>query len=680
MTSINIPDAVTSIGDGAFTRCDRLTSINIPDAVISIGDYAFSGCRELTSITIPHSVISLGDYAFSDCDKLTSINIPDRVSRVGDGLFENCFRLHSVNIPKSAISIGYDAFKGCSSLRSVIFPNTVKYIKEGAFLDAGLTSVTVNWTKPLEISTYVFTGPLSMDTLYVPIETQNAYRTTPVWKDFKIQVIKQSFSVNDINYTITSSSPPTVEVGLNTAFVGSANIPATVTNASITYSVTRIGSNAFKNCTGLTSVNIPNSVTAIGASAFSECSNLASVNIPNVVKNIGASAFEKCSSLASVSIPNSVTTIGASAFAKCSSLASVSIPNSLTIINATTFSECSNLASVNIPNVVKSIGASAFAKCSSLTSINIPNSVMNIGQQAFADAGLTSITVKWVTPLAVNANIFNGVILSAVTLYVPDTARKRYSTTPVWKDFKIEVFGQKFTNDDIKYTVTSLIPPTVAVAKNSSFIGKANIPATVNSTSISGNGNVSTSITNASITYDVTSIEEEAFAGCKGLTSVNIPQSVTNIGDRTFSDCSALTSVTVHWTTPLEVNANVFENITIPNVILYVPDGTQDAYKNTPVWKDFKIAVISGVYDFDVQDNLIQVSPNPVSHSFTVSSLYNLEGNFSYTIIDVEGRIVTQGNSSYTKPINTENLATGNYIINITTEQGKQVSQKLIKN
>ena len=634
LTSINIPDAVTSIGDGAFTRCDRLTSINIPDAVISIGDYAFSGCRELTSITIPHSVISLGDYAFSDCDKLTSINIPDRVSRVGDGLFENCFRLHSVNIPKSAISIGYDAFKGCSSLRSVIFPNTVKYIKEGAFLDAGLTSFTVNWTKPLEISTYVFTGPLSMDTLYVPIETQNAYRTTPVWKDFKIQVIKQSFSVNDINYTITSSSPPTVEVGLNTAFVGSANIPATVTNASITYSVTRIGSNAFKNCTGLTSVNIPNSVTAIGASAFSECSNLASVNIPNVVKNIGASAFEKCSSLASVSIPNSVTTIG----------------------------------------------ASAFAKCSSLTSINIPNSVMNIGQQAFADAGLTSITVKWVTPLAVNANIFNGVILSAVTLYVPDTARKRYSTTPVWKDFKIEVFGQKFTNDDIKYTVTSLIPPTVAVAKNSSFIGKANIPATVNSTSISGNGNVSTSITNASITYDVTSIEEEAFAGCKGLTSVNIPQSVTNIGDRTFSDCSALTSVTVHWTTPLEVNANVFENITIPNVILYVPDGTQDAYKNTPVWKDFKIAVISGVYDFDVQDNLIQVSPNPVSHSFTVSSLYNLEGNFSYTIIDVEGRIVTQGNSSYTKPINTENLATGNYIINITTEQGKQVSQKLIKN
>jgi len=164
------------------------------------------------------------------------------------------------------------------------------------------------------------------------------------------------------------------------------------------------------------------------------------------------------------------------------------------------------------------------------------------------------------------------------------------------------------------------------------------------------------------------------------LTSVNIPQSVTSIGDRTFFYCSALTSVTVHWNTPLVVNTNVFENVNVANVTLYVPDGTQDVYKKSPVWKHFNIAVISALHDFDVQDNLVQVFPNPVSHSFTVSSCDNLEGNFSYTIIDVEGRIISQGNSSYIKPISTENLATGNYIINIITERGKQVSQTLIKN
>jgi len=131
---------------------------------------------------------------------------------------------------------------------------------------------------------------------------------------------------------------------------------------------------------------------------------------------------------------------------------------------------------------------------------------------------------------------------------------------------------------------------------------------------------------------------------------------------------------------PLEINTNVFEIVTIPNVILYVPAGTQDVYKKTPVWKDFNIAVISALHDFDVQNNLVQVFPNPVSHSFTVSSRDNLEGNFSYTIIDVEGRIVSQGNSSYIKPISTENLATGNYIISIITERGKQLSQTLIKN
>ncbi len=74
LTSITIPDSVTSIGVYAFALCTGLTSITIPDSVTSIGEWAFSSCTGLTSVTIPDSITSIGDCAFWDCTGLTTIN------------------------------------------------------------------------------------------------------------------------------------------------------------------------------------------------------------------------------------------------------------------------------------------------------------------------------------------------------------------------------------------------------------------------------------------------------------------------------------------------------------------------------------------------------------------------------------------------------------------------------
>ncbi|MCD7729185.1 MAG: leucine-rich repeat domain-containing protein, partial [Clostridia bacterium] len=73
LTSITIPDVVTSIGDRAFYNCTSLTSITIPDVVTSIGDRAFEVCTSLASVTIPNSVTSIGNYAFNYCASLTSV-------------------------------------------------------------------------------------------------------------------------------------------------------------------------------------------------------------------------------------------------------------------------------------------------------------------------------------------------------------------------------------------------------------------------------------------------------------------------------------------------------------------------------------------------------------------------------------------------------------------------------
>ena len=136
---------------------------------------------------------------------------------------------------------------------------------------------------------------------------------------------------------------------------------------------------------GVTSVTIPDGVTRIGDNAFEDCSSLANITIPDSVMSIGKYAFFGCNSLISITIPDSVTSIGEYAFSYCSSLISVTIPDSVTSIGDCAFSDCSSLTSVTIPNSVTSIGDYAFYGCNSLTSITIPDSVTSIGEYAFRD-------------------------------------------------------------------------------------------------------------------------------------------------------------------------------------------------------------------------------------------------------------------------------------------------------
>ena len=112
LTSVTIPNSVTSIGDSAFSGCSGLTSVTIPNSVTSIGEAAFSGCSELTSITIPSSVTSIDKYVFTDCFELTSITIPNGVTSIGEAAFANCSRLTSITFKGTksqwnAISKGY---------------------------------------------------------------------------------------------------------------------------------------------------------------------------------------------------------------------------------------------------------------------------------------------------------------------------------------------------------------------------------------------------------------------------------------------------------------------------------------------------------------------------------------------------------------------------------------------
>ena len=159
VTSITIPNSVTSIGAYVFAYCHGLTgTFTIPDSVTTIGESAFQGCAELTTLTIPNSVTSIGDYAFADCSLTGTFTIPDSVTSIGNGVFTYCHRLTRINIPNSVTSIGNYAFYSCPSLTSITIPNSVTSIGIYAFFFCpSLTSITIP-NSVTSIGDYAFQG------------------------------------------------------------------------------------------------------------------------------------------------------------------------------------------------------------------------------------------------------------------------------------------------------------------------------------------------------------------------------------------------------------------------------------------------------------------------------------------------------------------------------------------
>ena len=576
LTSISIPDSLTSISSNAFVNCDNMTfnkfdngyylgnennpylilfkaksndiyTCNINKDCKSINSCAFDNCNNLTSISIPSSVVNLG----INCENLKTLYYDGtieewlNIKRYNSFMGLNDYNLECFYIKDENGTEQYNENK-YSLLEDVVIPEGVNTIPSYAFYNcSSITSISIP-SSVLKLDDCVFDGWSSLQSIFL------------------------SNGITSIGYmafgdcsSLTSISLPDSIVSLgNNAFYGCSSLES----VSLSNGITSIGKQTFIDCSSLTSISLPSSVVSIGYMAFGDCSSLTSISLPSSVVSFGTNSFYGCNSLTTlyyggtikdwlnidndsdsgsrpndnvgftyfyikdnngtvvyngnryslleeVVIPDDLTSIPSFAFSHWNSLTSISIPDGVVSLGNSAFYGCSSLESVSLSNGITSIGNNAFYGCSSLTSISLPSSVVSIGKHAFDScSNLTNISLPS-SVVSFGTNSFCG-CNSLTTLYYGGTIKD-------WLNIDNDSYSGSRPNDNVGFTY---------------FYIKDNNGTVVY------NGNRYSLLEEVVIPDDITSIPSLAFSHWYTLTSISIPDSIINIGEKAFNSCSNLIS------------------------------------------------------------------------------------------------------------------------------------------
>lgn len=295
----------TEIPINAFYNCNSLNTVNLNDAVQTIGDNAFLSCYYITEVNFPAGLKSIGDNAFSSCQQLKEIVMPNSVQTIGVQAFNYCTSLQKVTL-KSQINIKNDAFYGCRILHEVY--------------NLGNMSITAGEDR----NGYV---------AYYAIAVYRSLLDTPMEEVILDGIVFKHY--NDI-WAITGYNGSAEEINLSSfTYKGETISSYSIKNnafqnkwflqtLTIGKEVSSIGEEVFSNCSSLKTVDLKSSViTELDNNTFSYCRSLTSVELPKTLTRIGSRVFVYCTQLYSLKLPENVTEIDYDAFWGCYALCDV---------------------------------------------------------------------------------------------------------------------------------------------------------------------------------------------------------------------------------------------------------------------------------------------------------------------------------------------------------------------
>lgn len=595
---LNITNATIEFTKNVFAEMHALTTVTLPEGLTTTISYMFANCTNLTTVNLPSTLESFGTYTFQKCTALKEINLPaglkyissDSKTTSSSYAFDGCTALETVNFMGTEVAfIGTYAFKGCTSLKEFTFPASITLIGKNAFENSGLETVQIPETVTT-INNYAFNKCEALTSVSI-LGNVDTFGDYVFDKCPNLATVTFNENIDTLgNYTfrdctgLTSVTLPTKLTKLgnytfqNCTSLTSATLPSSITKLpdytfqncsslngiTIPAKVTTIGAYVFQNCTSLKNISIPATVTKIGGSSYSSsaytfagCTALESVEILGAIKYIGASLFRDCTSLSSFTLPATVTQIGSYAFLG-TAIESMDL-SKVTYIGSYTFQDCANLTTVTLASTLVNIYSSTFKNCASLKNITIPATVTQIADYAFYGTGITSINVPakvtTIGKAAFNAcpNLNSLTIDSANTTFMAydNIAVVNISTMTVISVFNVK--GDYTLPDNVELAEYALegvtldtltIPDSITTLPKNCFFGlnaktiSFGKGLTELPSSVLKNSNVKTVIFNAA----EVKIGDNAFEN-SAIETIENSNRITEIGASAFKNCTNLKTI-----------------------------------------------------------------------------------------------------------------------------------------